>query len=175
MKYYTGIGSRETPSDVCLFMTQIAGMFETAGMILRSGHADGADLAFENGVESDTMKEIWVPWKGFAGSSSMNLPSNEAFELASKIHPAWAGLTRGPRALHARNCHQVLGKDLATPSKMVICWTPNGEVVGGTATAIKLAKANKIPVLNLGKWKSTHSMSEALQDFLILNGEEYAI
>jgi hypothetical protein len=29
------------------------------------------------------------------------------------FHPAWSRLTRGVRALHARNCHQVLGADLA--------------------------------------------------------------
>ena len=29
------------------------------------------------------------------------------------------------------------------------CWTPGGEAVGGTATAIKVATAHGIPVFNL--------------------------
>jgi tRNA A37 N6-isopentenylltransferase MiaA len=31
----------------------------------------------------------------------------------------------------------------------VICWTPGGKTVGGTATAIRLAERNQIEVINL--------------------------
>ena len=33
---------------------------------------------------------------------------------------------------------------------MLMCWTPNGNVVGGTSTALKLAKDAGIPIFNLG-------------------------
>ena len=33
---------------------------------------------------------------------------------------------------------------------MVLCWTINGDVVGGTATGITLAQRMAIPVFNLG-------------------------
>lgn len=173
--YYTGVGSRETPDKVCKFMGEIAATLEAQDLILRSGGAPGADLAFEAGVSSGQFKEIWVPWAGFNGSTSKNLPSEQAFVLASTIHPVWSNLKRGARALHARNCHQVLGHDLKTPSKFLLCWTENGEVKGGTATAIKLALNNRIPILNFGKWKSVASMYDALKDFFILNGETYEI
>lgn len=52
-----------------------------------------------------------------------------------------------------------------------MCWTKNGLMKGGTATAIKLALNNSIPVLNLGGWDNSVSMRDALEDFLILNGE----
>jgi hypothetical protein len=43
-----------------------------------------------------------------------------------------------------------LGGDLKTPSSFLVCWTPNGEDVGGTRTAIVLARKNNIEILNLG-------------------------
>jgi hypothetical protein len=48
----------------------------------------------------------------------------------------------------ARNYRQIRGLD-APDSKFVICWTPNGELKGGTAQAIKIAKNYGIPVFNL--------------------------
>jgi len=36
-----------------------------------------------------------------------------------------------------------------TYSSFIICWTPKGKPVGGTATAIKLAKKVNIEVINL--------------------------
>jgi len=169
--YYTGVGSRETPAIVKAFMSVVASMLETSGYILRSGGADGADNAFESGVTVVANKEIWVPWLGFNKSKSLLLPSDDAYTLASTIHPVWNQLKPGAKSLHARNCHQVMGKDLNTPSRFVLCWTENAEVKGGTATAIKLALNNNIPVLNFGKWNSVASMEDAFEDFLILNGE----
>lgn len=49
-KYYTGVGSRNTPQDMMKLMTQVVTKPETLGYSLRSGAADGADTAFENGV-----------------------------------------------------------------------------------------------------------------------------
>ena len=52
--------------------------------------------------------------------------------------------------MHSRNCHQILGYDLQSPVDAVVCWTPDGNVVGGTATAIRIALKYNIPVFNLG-------------------------
>ncbi|GAG46694.1 unnamed protein product, partial [marine sediment metagenome] len=35
------------------------------------------------------------------------------------------------------------------PVDFIICWTPGGREVGGTAQAIRIAKANHIKVFNL--------------------------
>ena len=48
-----------------------------------------------------------------------------------------------------RNGYQVLGYDLKTPSKFLICWTKDGKETGGTAQAMRIAKDYKIPVYNL--------------------------
>lgn len=171
-KFYTGVGSRETPKRVCRFISEIATSLESHGFILRSGGADGADMAFELGVRNPNNKEIWVPWLGFNNNSSRLLPSSKSYEIAKTIHPVWDRLSPAAQSLHARNCNQVLGMDLQTPSRFLICWTDGGVIKGGTATAIKLALNNKVPVLNLGKWKKIDSMYEAIKDFLIIIGEE---
>ncbi|WP_048710246.1 hypothetical protein [Microvirga massiliensis] len=72
---YGGIGSRETPADVCSDMTRIATALEARGFRLRSGGAGGADLAFENGTSKPDQREIYIPWKGFNGSDSPYFPA----------------------------------------------------------------------------------------------------
>lgn len=144
MKYYAGIGSRETPPRVLAKMTAIAQDLAAQGYILRSGAAEGADSAFEAGAGD--AKEIWIPWRGFQNHPSRLVPSLAAFEMAARFHPAWERCSRGARALHARNCHQVLGADLATPVEFVVCWTKDGRASGGTGQAIRIAQHHGIPV-----------------------------
>ena len=48
-KPYTGIGSRETPTAILDLMIAIGGVLAQRGFTLRSGGADGADDAFEQG------------------------------------------------------------------------------------------------------------------------------
>ena len=64
VQYYTGIGSRETPSHILELMTKIAKYLDSLGFILRSGGAPGADTAFANGAVN---KQIFIPWKNFNG------------------------------------------------------------------------------------------------------------
>lgn len=153
MRYYTGIGSRNTPPDILELMTKIATYLEQQGYTLRSGGANGADSAFEAGVHNPNNADIYLPWKGFNNSSSpLWHIAPRAFEIAETFHPAWDRCSHGARKLHARNVHQVLGFDLVTPTRsdFVICWTPNGELVGGTSQAIRIAHYFGIPVFNLG-------------------------
>jgi hypothetical protein len=151
VNYYTGIGSRQTPEKHCAMFTGIAFVLSQMGYILRSGGADGADTAFENGVSLQGEKEIYLPWKNFnKNPSPLYTPLPEAYEIAKRIHPAWHACTRGAKMLHARNVHQVLGQDLKTPSKFVLCWTLHADSAGGTRTAIEVAKENNIPVHNFG-------------------------
>lgn len=148
MKYYTGIGSRKTPEYILKVMTEYARKLDISGYTLRSGGAKGADTAFSNG---STNKQIFLPWKGFNNlESEYTSASDKAFEIASKVHPAWNRCSRGAKLLHARNIHQVLGPNLKENSDFVICWTEGGKDIGGTATAIKLAKHLGIKVYNLG-------------------------
>lgn len=71
---FSGIGSRETPPDVCHDMTRISAAAYKRGFMLRSGGAGGADLACEAEIPA-AGKEIFLPWKGFNGSKSPFYPA----------------------------------------------------------------------------------------------------
>lgn len=159
MKYYTGVGGRNTPPEMCRLLTSLAKKLEKDGYILRSGGADGADKAFEAGA---VHKEIYLPWEGFNGYSEgqgivcdYRLPS---YELAvTKMHYVRGnyhipGIRNATDKLHARNVYQVLGRELDKPSKFLVCWREtdkNGDAIGGTRTAWLLAKQQGIPCFNL--------------------------
>lgn len=173
MRFYTGIGSRQTPDNVLRLMYAIAVKMSLAGYVLRSGGADGADSAFESGVMNGS-PHIYLPWPAFNGRTDRvgrTRPRPEAYALAKTVHPKWDSLPSGARALHARNCHQVLGDDLKTPSDFLVCWTPDGcqseatrtRETGGTATAIVLACRFEIPVFNL----RNDGALDALRQFLM--------
>ena len=116
--YYAGIGSRETPQEVLDSFIRIGKYLANEGYTLRSGGAEGADLAFERGADSiNGNKEIYLPWKRFGNSeSNLVVSDGAAFEIAAKYHPYWNNLKTTSKKLQARNSHQVLGKDLNTPS-----------------------------------------------------------
>jgi hypothetical protein len=161
---YAGIGSRNTPEPILDYMRKVACRLAARGYVLRSGAASGADSAFEQGaVAVNGACEIWLPWTGFNGHADTGLyPSDGHHQYASTVHPAWDRLSRGPKSLHARNVGQVLGADLRTPVKFVLCYTPDGceteegrtRETGGTATAIVIAARSAIPVFNLANSSS---------------------
>jgi hypothetical protein len=176
--FYAGIGSRETPQPILDQMTGIACILRQMEYVLRSGHADGADLAFERGSEGQN--QIWLPWAGFNYNSPQAqglvrtghyVPQTNwvATQLASKYHPAWDRCTDGAQKLHTRNIYQVLGPGLGiinqeTVSRFVICWTKDGKASGGTGQAIRLAEDCKIPVFNLFHADALEKLEEFLSE-----------
>lgn len=164
--YYTGIGSRNTPERVVKQMRQLAMYLAFSGYTLRSGKAQGADQAFQKGLEIverstpfECSAEIYIPWKSF--NSDVNSKwdkvlgdmgnEEKAEKMASESHPAWDKCSQGAKNLHTRNVYQVLGEDLKEPSEFVICYaepTKTG-VKGGTNMAVQIAKDNGVPVFNL--------------------------
>jgi len=159
-KRYTGVGSRETPIEILKLMERISLALRDMGYILRSGGADGADTAFARGL-AKSEKEVFLPWHGFNGLVSDYVGAKDAaIDIARKAHPAWYRCSSGARKLHARNVHQVLGWEMKESgySEFLICWTPNGELKGGTATAIRLAMDHDIPVYNLALEEDVESV-----------------
>lgn len=158
-KFYAGIGSRETPPDIYLQMQTLASMAATSGWTLRSGAAHGADTAFEKGCDAmNGPKEIMLPWKGFNGSVCRPTKhSDAAMKVAEEIHPAWGYLKPAAKQLVSRNMQQIMGENMDSPIKLVICWTKDGcesietynRKTGGTGTAIAFASSLNIPVFNL--------------------------
>jgi len=166
-KYYTGIGSRLTPKQIRFQMFAVASLLAEKDFVLRSGGADGADETFEMGcISKQGKKEIYIPWTGFNGRKDngiftpnyindivlTNIKDTlqwKAADLAEAVHPRWKELAPRVKRLHTRNVFQVLGQDLESKSDFLICWTPNGKVLGGTATAIRIAQRYNARVFNL--------------------------
>lgn len=159
MKYYCGVGSRETPGDVLEVMQRAAVYLRGEGYVLRSGHATGADWAFEQGAQAESL--IFLPWRPFGQQRYGDDPGRPVLgkavvapetELLANYQllvdlgiRTQAQPNRTVALLHGRNVLQV------TDAQFVLCWCPvrNGQPQGGTATAVKLAEHWGIPVLNL--------------------------
>lgn len=147
MKIYTGVGSRKTPKPILQIMRRLAIKLASEGWILRSGGATGADSAFAAGAGS--LATIFRPEQA----------TTNALSMAASVHPAWSRCPEPARRLHARNCFQVLGLNLDSPSRFLVCWTPDGEVsgadcsikTGGTGMAIRLAEKYGVPIKNLAR------------------------
>lgn len=178
MPFYTGVGSRSAPPEVLARVTLIARSLDQLGWTLRSGGAVGVDQAFEAGAVR-MRPEIYIPWQGFRNryvgpyDPPAILLSSEDFRLAeervSQVHPTWEKCGPSAQTLHARNAFQVFGSLTvpAEPSRFVLCWTQDGAVKGGTATAIRLAQNAGIPVFNLGSPDNPIAMMARLLTLLV--------
>lgn len=168
MIYYAGIGSRETPRQYIELFKRVGKYLATQGLTLRSGGANGADLAFEIGCDMvNGKKEIYLPSLGFNNSTSKLVVSKkEAYDIAKYYHPQWSILKPYAKKLQARNSHQVLGEDLNTPSSFIICWTRNGNGQGGTGQALRIARDKNIPIFDCGHYNDINECRKALFDFL---------
>ena len=148
--------------NVCMRLAQLGVTF-TSGLcelgmdgIAQKAYSKAVDL----GLAKESQFEVYVadqynirrstlPRRHLATVRNKDLIS-ETESIASEVHPAWDRCNEWARGMHSRNCHQILGYDLQSPVDAVICWTPDGAVVGGTATAIRIAMKYNIPVFNLG-------------------------
>ena len=148
--------------NVCMRLAQL-GITFTSGLcelgmdgIAQKAYSKAVDL----GLAKESQFEVYVadqynirrstlPRRHLATVRNKDLIS-ETERIASEVHPAWDRCNEWARGMHSRNCHQILGYDLKSPVDAVICWTPDGKIQGGTATAIRISMKYDIPVFNLG-------------------------
>ena len=148
--------------NVCMRLAQLGVTF-TSGLcelgmdgIAQKAYSKAVDL----GLAKESQFEVYVadqynirrstlPRKHLAIVRNKDLIS-ETERIASEVHPAWDRCNEWARGMHSRNCHQILGYDLKSPVDAVICWTPDGKMVGGTRTALLLTQDAGIPIFNLG-------------------------
>lgn len=136
--FYTGIGSRETPRHICIYMSKVAKILDKRGYILRSGGAQGADKAFQSSATNPII---------YRGNS--HIPQ-WAFNEAKKYlptHANWSIWNDYTKKLVARNMMLVLGKDGKTPSDFVLCWSSD-ITRGGTGYGVRCAMEHDILVYN---------------------------
>lgn len=139
-------------------------MYKTAVLLAQDGYccntgaALSSDQAFANGADSvgECLLELKLPWPNYEhewrtslkhvqGVTIINpLFDKAAFDSVTQFHPAPAGLKQSVVKLHARNYLIINGV------RFVVCWTPNGNIVGGTGQALRIALHMNIPIYNLG-------------------------
>lgn len=156
-RFYSGIGSRDTPNHICILMSEIAEILECNGYILRSGGAKGADIAFENGVKLN--KEIFYTDHYKINDGDVNDYSQEdynfALDIFKKYHPIANKLSGSPKDLLVRNTFQFFGVGDTKNVDFVICYTPDGAETstskesGGSGQLIRIANAYNTKVYNL--------------------------
>jgi hypothetical protein len=136
------------------------------GWDLSSGGAYGTDECFMTPYRAHPQRcQYWSPGgrrENYWQPMRPLYAELDAFDMAEDLIGAahWNNLEDFGQRAHARNIHIVMGHDLDTPVDLVICWTPNGEAVGGTRTAIVLAEARGIPVFNVGDIHATTARLE---------------
>lgn len=162
---FTTIGSRTTPENICSEMIKIGNWIRDNGHWCRSGHAPGADIAFEHGATWAC--DVYLPWWGFNFEQALLTGEPKLmFEngipltvqtIARKIRPSFNGYSSGVQKLLARNVYQVLGSKLDKPSDLVIAYYDPSKS-GGTEFTVTLAKSCNIPVVNM--FDSTFNTAE---------------
>lgn len=161
--YYTGVGSRKTSPDDLELLQRVGERMAALGYTLRSGAAEGADMAFQQGAcqVNQNLTEIWLPWGDFNSNSRLEgnyqTVSEDQVKHAGKrfeslaILPQWKNMKNSVQMLHGRNYYQVVGVDGRPNSRVCIYAAPekNGQVFGGTRSAVLLSRYLGIPTLNV--------------------------
>ena len=186
MKYYAGIGSRETPKEICNKMTEIASLLEKQDFVLRSGGAQGADHAFEIGISDPLMMDIYLPYINFNNKSGSKYIFISTFDHSNykaayeslKYHPRGFNMSHGTKVMMIRNYFQACGLVNQSNSSFVICWTPkgaNGYTIkttyedGGSGQCIRIAAAHNIPVYNLKDSRYSHLTAQEIVNIILYN------
>jgi hypothetical protein len=167
-KYWTAVGSREVPAAIADLQVLIGACMTSKGYILRSGNANGSDYNFQRGAQSVSPPhcDIYLPWASYnrelnkAGSSYIT-PTDAQMEFAgglledTGVMPYYKSIkSEHAKKMHSRNVYQVIGvyDQPREVSRVCIYYAPldkDGNVMGGTRTAVGLSKYYEIPTFNL--------------------------
>ena len=147
---FTLVGSRKAPEFIQYVASEIGRYLASKGYVRRSGGALGMDSAWLKYGPYDN-DEIYRHDNRRGCINVCDYDLHEYMELAESLVPRWDYLDDVSKLLHARNCCQVLGTDLKTPSKALFYYAElsNKCVKGGTASSVRLAQRHNIPTFNL--------------------------
>ncbi len=162
------IGSRETPIDILPWLIDRGAQIVSAGHVVVSGNAPGADQAWARGGNRiDPGKvTLCLPWHGFEVGAmhaknitrTLDAPMRDTerhyYNLAASLHPAWTNMPQGAQRLHARNVMIVEG------SRVVFGYVGAG---GGTAMAFRIARHLQIPCHDVSDPKVRLKFDELLE------------
>lgn len=154
---YAGIGTRSITDKEKETIEKIADKL-SSNFILFSGNAPGSDQAFQTGSHGNCV--IYLPWASFESdkydfAKALDVydlgKSSEGIASISKYHPN-SNLKYSAKMLMARNFHQIMGYKNYPQVSFVVCCAEedlDGNVLGGTGFACRLAKDLVIPIVNI--------------------------
>lgn len=172
---YAGVGPRTSPEWVLAVMRRLGRYMAQQDYTLSSGHAKGADLAFEYGCDLVNGPKRIFPPDPLKGHPLQRI----LWHLASYANPRFQYLGEYKQYPLLRNPLILFGNDLSHPVALAITWMP-GEPstwTGGTANTMRLlmgynggalpgqkAKPEKpIGLVNLAKEATLMEILEKLQ------------
>jgi hypothetical protein len=178
---YTAIGAPNTPRNIQAFITKVAAELSGYGCTLRTGGEETFEMAAAAGA---SRQEVYLPYKRFnKNDSELYVQDERSYEIAKDINRTWHRCSEFAKKCHARYVHAVLGRDLESPSAIMLCWTGDGatreqEVSSKTGTvrgAIVLAERQGIPVLNLRRRDHVDLLISCLRPTVASAGEQKSV
>lgn len=174
--YIAGVGTRKINNKKFKEIEEFSRyLTENYRVVIRSGHAQGTDYAWECGAQNNC--DVYLPWLKFGSELSLRSPhvftiddaDDKIKELAedsvAQFHPNYRSLRKGGYSCMTRNYFQVMGHLEESPrvKAVVCCAKPKGgranlftpkkqtkiEVQGGTGQAVRIANFYDIPVFNI--------------------------
>lgn len=152
---YAAISNENAPANVIEQFKSIAIDMENRGYTMRTSGNKGVEEIIEVVAQN---KEIYIPWKKFNDRESQYCKVDKsAIDLVGTLHPSFQDLKDSVKAIIGRYAHVILGKDLKSPVRCVVCWTEDGvesakdktAKTGYCGTPIQIASNARIPVFNL--------------------------
>jgi hypothetical protein len=174
MKFYAGIGGRQTPDNILEAMRYLGQELCRRRYRLRTGNCKGADQAFQDGANyvAQDHVHLYLPWATYNDENIIR--GNKVFcgelmewdySVASTHHPAWDRCSQDGKLYHIRNTQIILGENYGAQVEFVICWTADEEK-GGTSQGIRVARVNQIPVHNLFWCKNEDELDAKIDEIL---------
>ena len=154
-KAYACLGNKEAPQEVIDHMVRLVQDLDREGWTLRTSGGEGPEERIE--IETER-KEIHLPWAKFNNRESKFCRNDKnANDIVSSFHPTFGSLKPAVQAIVARQAHVILGKDLRSPVRFLICWSEDGAEDGKTKSIktgymsmpIAIAHSLSIPIFNL--------------------------
>lgn len=153
MKTVAIVGTRQPSSEQYEAATKAASALSSVhGVRIATGGAYGIDQAAMDATEPG-MLDVYLPWwmynrhiiPAYANITVANESKHvEWFESVEEFHPNPKALSRGARALHARNF------GIVQNARVVLAF-PNSSGEGGTGQSIRLARARQVPVFQYNR------------------------
>jgi hypothetical protein len=159
---YTAAGNRKAPGAALALCHVVGRELAARGLTLRTSDELGVDCAFADGhhetwLNGKNVRLAFVTKAGTNPHAAHDLagerPTRLALDLAAQVlgGATWLKIRESSRWVHGLAVERLLGRDLLTPSRFLLCWSQTVDPAAqhGTRVLARVARERNIPVLNL--------------------------